>query len=255
MNDTKWLGRTELLIGKENLDRLINAHVLIVGLGGVGSFAAEAICRSGVGEMTIVDGDVVDPSNRNRQLVALSTNHGVSKADIMSERLLQINPELKLNVIKKFLEKEDIEKLLEFKFSYVIDAIDSITPKLTLISTCYRRKIKLISSMGAGGRLDPTQVQVVDVSKTYNCNLAFYVRKRLKSLGISKGIKVVFTPEEVIRTSLMMTDGNNFKKSAFGTSSYLPAVFGLTCASVVIRGLIDEKAKRAEKREKKPAAN
>lgn len=217
MADTKWLSRTELLIGKEQLDKLQKAHVLVVGMGGVGSFAAEFICRSGVGEMTIVDGDVVDPSNRNRQLPALSTTHGLSKADVMAERLLAINPDLKLHVIKEFMSPQRAVKILETKFDYVVDAIDSITPKVTFIKTAYEKKVPIVSSMGAGAKLDPTQLQVVDISETFNCPFAQYVRKRLKAFGIYKGIKSVFSPEEPIKESLMMTDGSNFKKSAYGT--------------------------------------
>jgi tRNA A37 threonylcarbamoyladenosine dehydratase len=242
MNDLKWLSRTQLLIGEQKLMKLQGAHVLVVGMGGVGSFAAEFICRSGIGTMTIVDGDVVDPSNRNRQLPALATTHGLYKADVMAERLLAINPELKLIVIKEFITPEKAALILDNKYDYVIDAIDSITPKITFIHEAYKRNLKIISSMGAGAKLDPTMLQVVDISKTYNCPFAQYVRKRLKQLGIKKGIKTVFSPEEPIKESLMLTDGSNYKKSAYGTISYLPATFGSVCASVVIRDLINEDA-------------
>jgi tRNA A37 threonylcarbamoyladenosine dehydratase len=239
MSDLSWLSRTELLIGKEKLMRLQNSHVLVVGMGGVGSFAAEFICRGGVGSMTIVDGDTVDPSNRNRQLPALSTTHGLSKADVMAERLLAINPDLKLTVIKEFITPERAEELLSQPFDYVVDAIDSITPKITFIKTAYEKKVRIISSMGAGAKLDPTQLRVVDISKTYNCPFAQYIRKRLKKFNIKKGIKTVFSPEEPIKESLMLTDGTKFKKSAYGTISYLPAAFGGVCASVVIRDLME----------------
>lgn len=237
--DTKWLSRTELLIGKEKLNRLMASHVLIVGMGGVGSFAAEFICRSGVGEMTIIDGDVVDPTNRNRQLPALATTHGQSKADLMGQRLMEINPELKLHILKEFVMPDRVEHLLEGKIDYLIDAIDSITPKLTFITAAYRLGLPLVSSMGAGAKLDPTQLKVTDISKTYNCPFAQQIRKQLKAAGIYKGIKVVFSPEMPIKESLMLTDGSNFKKSAYGTISYLPATFGATVASVAIRDLMD----------------
>jgi tRNA threonylcarbamoyladenosine dehydratase len=240
MTDTAWLSRTELLIGKEKLNKLMNAHVLVVGMGGVGSYAAEFICRSGVGEMTIIDGDVVDPSNRNRQLPALATTHGMSKADLMGERLMQINPELKLHVIKEFVMPERVNELLQGDLDYVVDAIDSITPKLTFIKAAYAKGLPLVSSMGAGAKLDPTRLQVTDISKTYNCPFAQQIRKQLKDDGIYKGIKVVFSPEEPIKESLMLTDGSNFKKSAYGTISYLPATFGAAVASVVIRDLMDK---------------
>jgi tRNA threonylcarbamoyladenosine dehydratase len=239
MADISWLSRTELLIGKEKLMKLQNSHVLVVGMGGVGSFAAEFICRGGVGTMTIVDGDIVDPSNRNRQLPALSSTHGQSKADIMAARLLDINPDLKLTVIKEFITPEAAEKLLSQHFDYVVDAIDSITPKLIFIKTAFEKKVRIVSSMGAGAKLDPTQLRVVDISKTYNCPFAQYVRKRLKEFKIYKGVKTVFSPEKPIKESLMLTDGTKFKKSAYGTISYLPAAFGGVCASVVIRDLIE----------------
>ncbi len=240
MTDTAWLSRTELLIGKDKLHKLMNAHVMVVGMGGVGSFAAEFICRSGIGEMTIIDGDVVDPSNRNRQLPALATTHGLSKADIMGERLLQINPELKLHVIKQFIMPGKVDELLNVKVDYVVDAIDSITPKLTLIKAAYEKGLRLVSSMGAGGKLDPTRLHITDISKTYNCPFAQQIRKQLKGDGIKKGVKVVFSSEETDKGSLILTDGTNFKKSAYGTMSYLPATFGATLASVVIRDLMED---------------
>lgn len=239
--EKQWMQRTRLLVGDNGIDILQRSHVLIVGLGGVGSYAAEAICRAGVGHMTIVDGDVVDPTNRNRQLQALATTHGMSKAALMSERLLQINPAVKLTVISEFQDPEMVIELLKQPFDYVVDAIDSISPKLHLIKTAKEMGHKIISSMGAGGKMDPTQLKVVDISKTFNCPMAYYLRKRLKALGIYKGVKAVFSTELPLRDSIMRTDGSNFKKSAFGTISYIPAVFGMTCASVVIRDLIDWK--------------
>jgi len=239
MEDFAWLSRTELLIGKEKLLCLSKAHVLVIGLGGVGSFAAEFICRNGVGTMTIVDGDTVDPTNRNRQLPALSTNHGQSKADIMAERLKAINPELQLHVIKTFINPEAVTEILSaYPYDYIVDAIDSVTPKITFLKEAFLRKMPIVSSMGAGGRMDPTMLKVVDISKTYNCNFAQQIRKNLKKEGISKGIKAVFSTEEQLKESLILTDGSNYKKSAYGTMSYLPATFGAVCASVVIRDLI-----------------
>jgi tRNA A37 threonylcarbamoyladenosine dehydratase len=240
MTDTAWLSRTELLIGKEKLTKLNNAHVLIVGMGGVGSFAAEFICRSGVGQMTIIDGDVVDPSNRNRQLPALATTHGMSKAELMGDRLKQINPELKLTIIKEFVMPDRVESMLESNPDYVVDAIDSITPKVTFIRAAHAKGLKLVSSMGAGARLDPTCLKIADISKSYNCPFAQQIRKVLRGHGITKGIRVVFSPEPANKDALMFTDGSNFKKSAYGTISYLPATFGATLASVVIRDLIGE---------------
>lgn len=237
MEDISWLGRTSLLIGEEKVWELTRKHVMVVGMGGVGSFAAEFICRAGIGKMTIIDGDVVDPTNRNRQLPALATNHGESKAAIMASRLKAINPELDLTVIQNFVEPDMVEKLMLIQPDYIIDAIDSLTPKLTFIRSAFNSKIPMVSSMGAGAKLDPTKLQVVDISKTYNCPFAQQVRKMLKKDGIYKGLKVVFSPEEPIKESLMLTDGKNYKKSAYGTISYLPATFGAVVASVVIRDL------------------
>ena len=241
MEDKHWMQRTRLLVGDTGIDNLQKAHVLVVGLGGVGSYAAEALCRAGIGELTIVDGDVVDPTNRNRQLQALSTTHGMSKAKLMEERMLQINPYVKLHVIAEFQDPEKMVALLQKKFDYVIDAIDSITPKIHLIKTSMEMGHQIVSSMGAGGKMDPTQLKVVDISKTCHCPMAYYLRKRLKEVGIKKGFKAVFSTELPDKKSIMKTDGTNFKKSAYGTISYIPAVFGMTCASVVIRDLIDWK--------------
>ena len=239
MNDTSWLSRTELLIGKTQLDKLNNAHVLVVGMGGVGSFAAEFICRAGVGEMTIIDGDVVEASNRNRQLPALITTQGRNKAELMAERLMQINPELKLHVIKEFIMPDKVMELLNSRPDYVAEAIDSVTPKITFLHAAVTQGLRIASSMGAGGKLDPTQLQVADISKSYNCPFAQQVRKQLKGLGIRTGIKVVFSAEMNNKASLIHTDGSNFKKSAYGTISYLPATFGAVLASIVIRDLME----------------
>jgi tRNA A37 threonylcarbamoyladenosine dehydratase len=238
MVDFSWLSRTELLIGRENINKLSNAHVLILGMGGVGSFAAEFIARGGIGKMTIVDGDTIDPSNRNRQLPALATNHGQRKVSIMAERLLSINPELSLQVVDEFIRPEAIAQLLDTDAHYIIDAIDSLTPKLTCLKTAHEKGLSIVSSMGAGGKLDPTQIKVADISKTYNCPFAQQIRKQLRNGGIRKGLKVVFSTELPDKNSIMRTDGSNFKKSAYGTMSYLPATFGATLASVVIRDLM-----------------
>lgn len=241
MTDRSWLSRTELLIGKEKLQELEQKHVLVIGLGGVGSYAAEFIARGGVGQMTIVDGDVVDPTNRNRQLPALATNHGEPKALIMKERLLSINPDLNLRVVQSFIMPEMVEELLSIKYDYVIEAIDSITPKIMVLTTAYEKKQNIVSSMGAGGKFDPTRLRVTDISETHTCRLAKYVRKRLHRKGVFTGIKAVFSDEHIVKESLIKTDGTNFKKSAYGTISYLPATFGATCASVVLRALTGQK--------------
>lgn len=238
--DFSWLSRTELLIGKNALEVLARSNVMVVGLGGVGSFAAEFIVRSGVGKMTIIDGDVVDPTNRNRQLPALATNHGEYKADIMAERLKAINPQLELIIVKEFINPEMVDQLLTEPPDYIIDAIDSITPKLTFMVQAYQKKIPMVSSMGAGGKLDPTKLLIADISKTYNCVFAQQIRKMLKrNHAIKTGIKCVFSPEQPNKESLILTDGTNYKKSAYGTISYMPAIFGAVAASAAIRDLID----------------
>lgn len=238
ISDTSWMERTKLLLGDKGLEKLNTSHVLIVGLGGVGSYAAEAIGRSGVGKMTIIDGDTVDPTNRNRQLQALSSTHGMNKAQLMGERLKLISPEMDVDVIDQFKNPDDMKVFMKQKFSYVIDAIDSISPKLYLLQTAYFNNQRIISSMGAGGKMDPTQIKVVDISQTHTCPMAQYVRKRLRYMNIYKGIKSVFSHELPAKFSIMHTDGSKYKKSAYGTISYLPAAFGLTCASVVIRDLV-----------------
>ncbi len=239
--DFSWLSRTELLIGRAALEKLAQSHVMVVGLGGVGSYAAEFIARSGVGKMTIIDGDIVDPTNRNRQLPALATNHGQSKADIMADRLKAINPELDLQVVKTFITPEMVTKLFTIRPDYIIDAIDSITPKLTFIRLAHENKLPMVSSMGAGGKLDPTKLEVADISETHHCPFAQQLRKVLKRQhNIRQGVKVVFSPEAPDKESIIMTDGSNYKKSAYGTISYLPAVFGAVTASVAIRDLTGE---------------
>ncbi len=239
MTDISWLARTSLLIGEPALKNLTEKHVMVVGMGGVGSFAAEFIVRSGIGTITIIDGDVVDPSNRNRQLPALATTHGAFKTDIMEARLIAINPELKVHTVRSFINPEMVAKLLIQKPDYIIDAIDSITPKTTFIQMAHTQKLRMVSSMGAGAKMDPTKLKVVDISETYNCVFAQQIRKNLRSkYGISNGIKVVFSSELPIKESLMLTDGTNYKKSAYGTMSYMPACFGAVCASVAIRDLI-----------------
>jgi tRNA threonylcarbamoyladenosine dehydratase len=238
MEQKNWKERTELLITKEGSNKLLASHVLVVGLGGVGSYAAEALVRAGVGSITIVDGDTVDPTNRNRQLQAMTSTHGLGKAMLMQHRLHDINPEVIIEMIDTFQNPDQIRELLQQQFTYVVDAIDSISPKLYLLKTAIDNNHKIVSSMGAGGKMDPTKIEVADISKTSMCPLAGQIRKRLKSLGVKNGIQAVFSKEIPERKSIMHTDGSNYKKSAYGTISYLPAVFGLTCASVVIRDLI-----------------
>lgn len=230
-----WLERTELLIKENSIEKLQNANLLVIGLGGVGSFAAEFLARAGVGQMTIVDGDTVDITNINRQLPALHSTLGKSKVDVVAERLVDINPALKLFKINEFLSPERMEEVIDSqKFNYILDCIDSVTPKITLLKMAKRKKVKIVSCMGAGGKVDPSKVMVRDISKTHNCFLARQVRKRLKKEHVNKGIRCVFSNEIQSEESLKMTDGANFKRSFYGTISYIPAIFGLYAAAEVI---------------------
>lgn len=237
----KWLERTELLIKEKGSEKLENAHLLIVGLGGVGSFAAEFLARAGIGKLTIADGDTVDITNINRQLPALNSTLGQLKVEVVGNRLKDINPQLQLTRIGQFLNPENMEELLNTThFDYVLDCIDSVTPKLSLIRAARRRKIKIISAMGAGGKMDPSKVLVRDISKTRNCYLAKQVRKRLKKENINKGFRCVFSTELQKEDSLKMTDGTHYKRSFYGTISYIPALFGLYAAAEVINYLLKE---------------
>ena len=234
-----WLDRTNLLLGPQNLEKLKNANVLVVGLGGVGAVAAEMICRAGVGKMTIADGDIVEITNRNRQLPALKSTEGRPKTEILAQRLLDINPGLELNSVFEFVRDERAVELLKSQsFDYVVDAIDTLSPKVFLIHHALELGLNLVSSMGAGGKIDPSKVAVTDISKSYNCKLARMIRKRLNKLGIKKGFKVVFSPEEVDENAIRLEESQN-KKSSVGTISYMPAIFGCFAASVVIRDLAE----------------
>ncbi|MCF8367870.1 MAG: tRNA threonylcarbamoyladenosine dehydratase [Bacteroidales bacterium] len=241
MDENNWLARTELLLGKTKVQKLKKAHVLIAGLGGVGGFAAEALCRAGVGELTIVDSDKVSPTNRNRQIIATQSAEGLDKIELMANRLMDINPELKLHPLKVYLKDEKIPALLDTQFDYVVDAIDTLSPKIFFIKNCIERNLKLVSSMGSGGRLDPSQIKVADMAGSYGCQFAQVVRKKLHGWGIRTGFKVVFSPEKVPKHAVIVTDSEANKKSTVGTISYMPAIFGLYIASVVIRDLIEEK--------------
>lgn len=236
-----WMGRTRLLLGDEKLEKLIDAHVLVVGLGGVGGICAEMIARAGVKRMTIVDADVVEETNRNRQIITLISNDGQKKAEVMAQRLRDINPEIELTVLPEYMKNERTNEILDSeKFDYAVDCIDTLSPKVFFIKACLDRKIPIVSSMGAGGKVDPTQVTIGDISETHTCNLAFYVRKRLHKMGIRKGVKVVWSPEKADKSKIVVVDGGP-KKSVIGTISYIPATFGIQAASVVIRDLYNRK--------------
>jgi tRNA threonylcarbamoyladenosine dehydratase len=232
-----WLTRTELILDSEKLKKLKNSNVLVVGLGGVGAFAAEMICRAGVGSMTIVDGDNIHSTNRNRQLPALKSTEGLAKAEVMGRRILDINPDIKLTVIQEFIKDERMMEIIDKGYDYVIDAIDTLSPKIFLIYRSLERKLPVVSSMGAGGKFDPTKVRISDISETTNCSLARLLRKRLHRLGVREGFTAVYSPEPIDKGRIVATKGEQNKASIVGTISYMPAAFGIACASVVIRDL------------------
>jgi tRNA threonylcarbamoyladenosine dehydratase len=238
MEHPEWLQRTELLLGAEKLSKLAGAHILVVGLGGVGAYAAEMLCRSGIGRLTIVDGDKIHSTNRNRQLIALSSVEGQPKAATMGNRLLDINPRLELTVHDEYIRDERMIEILDEKFDYVVDAIDTLSPKVFLIFHSVSKGLKIVSSMGSGGKFDPMQVRISDLSESYNCKLASILRKKLHGLGVFTGVKVVFSPEKVNPDAIEVTEGEQNKRSTVGTISYMPPVFGCHLASVVIRDLI-----------------
>lgn len=236
----EWLERTELLLGTEKLDILNRAHILVVGVGGVGAYAAEMIVRAGVGSITIADADKVSESNINRQLVALHSTIGREKCDILAERLKDINPELNITIVNRFIKDDETDALLDSaKFDYIVDAIDTLSPKLALIKGALDRGIPLVSSMGAGAKTDPTLMEIKDIAKTHHCPLAHMLRKRLHKICIKRGFWAVFSPEPIREGAMILCEEQN-KKSNVGTISYIPALFGIGCASVVVRDLIGE---------------
>jgi len=234
---SNWLSRTELLLGEDGLNKLKASNVLIVGLGGVGGYAAEMICRAGVGKMTIVDGDTIHATNRNRQLLALKSTDSKAKTLVMAERLLDINPGLDLTVINEYIKDDRMAEVLDSGFSYAVDAIDTLSPKVFLIYNAVMKKIPIVSSMGSGGKFDPVRVSVSDISETTNCTLARILRKRLHKLGIRNGVTAVYSSEAIDKSKVIAATGERNKASIVGTISYMPAAFGIACASVVIRDL------------------
>lgn len=232
------MSRTSLLLGEESLARLQNAHVLVVGVGGVGAYAAEMIARAGVGRITLLDADCVEETNINRQLVALHSTLARPKVEVLGERLTDINPHLRLHTLCRYLEAGEVEALLDdTSYDFVVDAIDTLAPKTALLTACVRRQVPVVSSMGAGARLDPSAVAYADISKTSQCGLAREVRKRLRAQGIDRGVMVVFSTEPPVASAVRSTEGERNKRSLVGTVSYLPAVFGCYLAAYVIRQL------------------
>lgn len=233
-----WKQRTRLLLGEEKMERLQQAHVLVVGLGGVGAYAAEMICRAGVGRMTIVDADTVQPTNINRQLPALHSTMGREKAEVLAARFKDINPDIQLTVLPVFLKDDNIPELLDAaRYDFIVDAIDTLAPKCYLIAKALKRHIKIVSSMGAGAKSDITQIRFADIWDTYHCGLSKAVRKRLQKLGVKRKLPVVFSTEQADPKAVLLTEDEQNKKSTCGTVSYMPAVFGCYLAEYVIKRL------------------
>ena len=238
---TDWKDRTRLLLKDEKLSILENSHVLIVGIGGVGAYSAEMLCRAGIGKLTLADGDKIELTNRNRQLPALISTNGEWKTEVLRQRFLDINPELQLITISEFLSEDKTKQVLDMsEYDYVIDAIDTISPKVFLIIEVIKRKIPLVSAMGAGGKLDLSKIQVADISKTSQCALARSIRKRLSKHGVYKGFKTVFSTEIPLKNTSREDDKTQFKRTTVGTISYMPAVFGCWCAAVCIEDLVND---------------
>lgn len=235
-----WQERTRLLLGEEKLAIINRAHILVVGLGGVGAYATEMLARAGVGELTIADADTVGESNINRQLIALHSTIGRDKTDVLAERLRDINPNIKLNIHTEYIRDEKTYELLDAaKYDYVVDCIDTLSPKVNLIAGALERGIPLVSSMGAGAKTDPTKIEIKDIEKSHHCPLAHMLRKRLHKQGIRSGFWAVFSPEPVREGAMIIAEEIN-KKSNVGSISYIPAAFGCACSSVVIRDLMGE---------------
>ena len=236
MEENNWQQRTELLLGEEKMKRIRASHVLVVGLGGVGAYAAEMLCRAGVGRMTIVDADTVQPTNMNRQLPAMHSTLGMPKAEVLAARYKDINPDIELTVLPVYLKDENIPELLDSaKFDFIVDAIDTISPKCFLIYAAMKRHIKIVSSMGAGAKSDITQIRFADLWDTYHCGLSKAVRKRLQKMGVKRKLPVVFSTEQADPKAVLLTDDERNKKSTCGTVSYMPAVFGCYLAEYVIK--------------------
>lgn len=230
-----WKERTVLLLGAEKVRRLESAHILVVGVGGVGAYAAEMLVRAGVGYLTLLDSDDVQPSNINRQLCALHSTLGCKKVDVLAARFRDINPTVQLDLKAEYLTEEAVETLLcGGKYDFVVDAIDTVAPKCALIMEAMRRGQKIVSSMGAGAKTDITQIRFADLWDTYHCGLSKAVRSRLKRAGMKRPLPVVFCTQQAEASAMLKVEGERNKKTTAGTVSYMPAVFGCYLAQYVI---------------------
>lgn len=235
-----WDDRTRLLLGDEGVRRLASAHVFVAGAGGVGGYAAELLARSGVGKLTLVDADTVSVTNLNRQLIAAIPDLGKPKVDLFAERFRNINPKIEIVAIKEFITADNVGEMISGDCDYVIDAIDTVGPKTAMLAYCLQRGIKVVSSMGAGGRLDPSRVGWFDLWETREDGLARAVRQRLKKMGLRRSLKVVASSEAPRRSAVIELDERN-KRSSYGTLATIPAVFGLFLANRVILEISHQK--------------
>lgn len=234
--------RSRLVFSDEGIERLMNSHVFLAGVGGVGGFVAEALARAGVGKLTLVDQDVVSASNLNRQLVALHSTIGQPKVEVMAQRIQDINPRCQVQVQQRFLTPDDMLPTLQADdYDFVVDAIDSLNCKVSLVATAYQLGLPVVSSMGAGRRMDPTKIHVADLMKTHGCALARNMRQRLKKQRIGKGILTVFSSEIPVLPGPMEEIEGARGRVVNGTASYMPGIFGLTLAGVVIQQLAQAK--------------
>ncbi len=236
----EWMQRTSLLLSEEMTIRLQSGRVLVVGVGGVGAYAAEMLVRAGLGRMTIIDSDSVALSNINRQLVALHSTVGLDKVDVLAKRLNDINPHLELSARKCYLDVEGVDVLLQEGYDFVIDAIDTVAPKVALLAACMRQGIPVVSSMGAGARIDPSQIRYADIADTFHCGLARAVRTRLRKMGVKGKLPVVFSTEVPRAEAVQEVTGERNKRTTVGTVSYMPAIFGCYLAAYVIRILTQQ---------------
>ena len=231
--------RTQLLLGAEAMEKLHNSRVAVFGIGGVGGYTVEALARSGVGALDLIDDDKVCLTNLNRQIIATRSTVGQYKVDVAAQRIHDIDPDIRVTTHRCFFGPETQDDFDFTQYDYVVDAIDTLSPKLALILGALKRGIPLVSSMGAGAKTDPTRLEIEDISRTHHCPLAHMLRKRLHKAGVRSGFKAVFSAEPVREGATILCEEQN-KKSNTGTISYLPALFGIGCASVVVRGVIGE---------------
>lgn len=234
-----WLIRSRMLLGDNALEKLAAARVLLAGLGGVGSWTAEHLARNGVGQITLIDSDLVEPSNINRQLPATAATVGMAKTTVMAQRLRDINPSISLEILDSYITPDNAAHILDCGYSVAVDAIDTLAPKCAFLAAALQSGLPVVSSMGSGARLDPTQVRHADISKVAGCPLAREVRARLRKMNITSGIKAVYSAEPPIRDAIVACEGRN-KKSTLGSVSFVTATFGATLAWLAINQLINK---------------